>query len=76
MVIHRPPGVDISPDGPVKPEPRMKYLMTMMPSPDRNVNIAPQRKKNSTRGISSGTTFFFVSASIVPVKGMLMKLKK
>jgi len=40
------------------------------------VQAAPQRKKNRARGISSGTTFFFVSASSVGTKFAFTQLKK
>ena len=40
-----------------------------------HVHAAPQRKAQRARGISSGTTFFFVSASIVGTKFELTKLK-
>src|SRR5205085_294759 len=41
-----------------------------------HVNAAPQRNQKSARGISSGTTFFFVSASIVGTNAELTQLKK
>jgi hypothetical protein len=41
-----------------------------------HVYAAPQRNQYSVRGISSGMTFFFVSASIVGANAELTKLKK
>jgi len=38
--------------------------------------MADQRKKKRARGISSGTTFFLVSASKVAAKWTFTKLKK
>jgi hypothetical protein len=51
----------------------MKYKRT---TPVTQVQAAPQRNQYKVRGMSSGTTFFFVSPSIVAATCPLMKLKK
>ena len=45
-------------------------------TPVTQVQAAPQRNQKSARGSSSGFTFFLVSPSCVPWKGMFTKLKK
>src|SRR5215470_13816928 len=45
-------------------------------TPVTQVQAAPQRNQNRARGISSGTTFFLVSPSMVAAKGPLTQLKK
>jgi len=76
MLIHCPGLVLKSPLSPPKPLPKMKYYQMSIRSPDRNVNIAPQRNHHKARGISWGTTCLRTAGSRAPWKWALIRLKK
>ena len=76
MLIHCPGLVLKSPLSPPKPLPKMKYFQMSIRSPDRNVNIAPQRNHHKARGINWGTTCLLTAGSRAPWKWALIRMKK